>query len=64
MISPLVTPEIINKINNLDRLSDKNEVLHDYYELNKIENRIYIMMSDKNYLSFFLGGHWYGKLCI
>lgn len=57
MISPLVTPEIINKINNLDRLSDKNEVLHDYYELNKTENPIYIMMSDKNYLSFFLGGH-------
>lgn len=57
MISPLVTPEIINKINNLDRLVDKNEVLHDYYELNKTENRIYIMMSDKNYLSFFLGGH-------
>lgn len=57
MISPLVTPEIINKINNLDRLVDKNEVLHDYYELNNTENRIYIMMSDKNYLSFFLGGH-------
>lgn len=52
-----VDAETISKINNLDRLSDKNEVLQDYYELHNPEVRIYMMMSDKNYLSFFLGGH-------
>lgn len=52
-----VDAETISKINNLDRLSDKNEALQDYYELHNPEVRIYIMMSDKNYLSFFLGGH-------
>lgn len=52
-----VDAETISKINNLDRLSDKNEVLQDYYELHNPEARIYMMMSDKNYLSFFLGDH-------
>lgn len=54
---PTIPKEVINKINNVDTLVEKNEILHDYYELNDYKVRLYLLMSDNNYLEFFFGGH-------
>ena len=56
-VSSLVDSETINKVINLDSFADKNEVLRDYYELTNPEERIYMLMSDINYIKFFFGGH-------
>lgn len=56
-VSSLVDSETINKVINLDSFADKNEVLRDYYESTNPEERIYMMMSDNNYIKFFFGGH-------
>ena len=52
-----IPKEVIDRLTKVDTLVEKNEILHDYYELNNPEVRLYLMMSDKNYLEFFFGGH-------
>lgn len=52
-----IPKEVIDRLTKVDTLAEKNEILHDYYELNNPEVRLYLMMSDKNYLEFFFGGH-------
>lgn len=54
---PTIPKEVISKLNNVDTLVEKNEILHDYYELNDYKVRLYLLMSDNNYLEFFFGGH-------
>lgn len=54
---PTIPKEVIDKINNVDTLVEKNEILHDYYEINDYKVRLYLLMSDNNYLEFFFGGH-------
>lgn len=54
---PTIPKEVISKLNNVDTLVEKNEILHDYYELNDYKVILYLLMSDNNYLEFFFGGH-------